>query len=118
MYESETFAGHQGPAVTTGARPGAVTLIQRFGSPPRLRRTNPTSRHPQPALTLVVLEPIDVDARKKARCYTGLEGFLILVGLSLSTDSLQIIPSTWFTRFGIWGEPKCPGKSVNGWMSD
>jgi hypothetical protein len=46
------------------------------------------------------------------------EGKEALSNLSLSTDSLQIIPSTWFTHFGIWGEPKCPGKSVNRWMSD
>ena len=25
------------------------------------------------------------------------------------TDSLQIIPGTWFTHTSIWGEPKCIG---------
>jgi len=25
------------------------------------------------------------------------------------TDSLQIIPDTWFTHMSIWGEPKCLG---------
>jgi len=38
--------------------------------------------------------------------------------LSYSTHSLQIVPDTWFTHNGIWGEPRCPGKSVNRWMRD
>jgi len=37
--------------------------------------------------------------------------------VSLSTDSLQNIPIGWFTRFGIWGAPGCPGMSVNQWMN-
>jgi hypothetical protein len=38
--------------------------------------------------------------------------------VSLSTDSLQMIPGTWFTHFRIWGSaPRCPGKSVSRWMN-
>jgi hypothetical protein len=29
---------------------------------------------------------------------------LQIIELSLSTDSLQLIPSTWFTHFGVFGE--------------
>ena len=28
----------------------------------------------------------------------------------LSTDSLQIVPDTWFTHYGIWGSPGMPWK--------
>jgi NAD(P)H dehydrogenase (quinone) len=38
--------------------------------------------------------------------------------MSLSTDSLHLIPSTWFTHFRIWGSaPRCLGKSVSRWMN-
>jgi hypothetical protein len=38
--------------------------------------------------------------------------------MSYSTHSLQIVPDTWFTHIGIWGEPRCLGMSVNRWMRD
>src|SRR4029453_2372400 len=40
------------------------------------------------------------------------------IELSLSTDSLHLIPSTWFTHFRIWGSaPRCLGKSVTRWLN-
>ena len=37
--------------------------------------------------------------------------------VSLVTDSLHSIPDTWFTHSGIWGEPRCRGRSVNRWTN-
>src|SRR4026208_388985 len=56
-----------------------------------------------------------IGPEKRAECVTRLLGFH---RLSLSTDSLHLIPSTWFTHFRIWGSaPRCLGKSVSRWMN-
>jgi hypothetical protein len=60
-------ARHSGLTVASGARTGAVTLIQRFGSALTLYSVPPVEEVPNsPLLAHVVLEPLDFIARLAA----------------------------------------------------